>query len=169
MENLGIDIKLMIAQLINLVLFFIIVKKFVASPFLAFLTEERKKEKEKQKLQEQSTRLEADMLERQKKMEAKMKTELEKALQTAKTEAARAKKEMLEEARGEASAIMESAKNDIQAEKEKLYREVKNKVAELSLAILSKGLGEALDTQMKKKVSQKILSSLPKESSIYEN
>ena len=47
MENLGIDLKLMIAQSINFLLFFFIVKKFIAKPFTNFLEEEKNKEKEK--------------------------------------------------------------------------------------------------------------------------
>ena len=37
MENLGIDGKLLLAQIINFVLFFILVTKFVVKPFTAFL------------------------------------------------------------------------------------------------------------------------------------
>ena len=44
MENLGIDIKLLIAQLINFGIFFFIIAKFVAKPFTKFLNEERNKD-----------------------------------------------------------------------------------------------------------------------------
>ena len=41
MENLGIDIKLLIAQMINFGLFFFIIKKFVTKPFLNFVEDEK--------------------------------------------------------------------------------------------------------------------------------
>jgi F0F1-type ATP synthase membrane subunit b/b' len=41
MENLGIDGKLLSAQLINFILFFIIYKKYIAKPFMAFLKKEK--------------------------------------------------------------------------------------------------------------------------------
>ncbi len=50
MENLGVDIKLLIAQLVNFLLFLYIFKKFVSNSFETFLKEERKKEEIKSKI-----------------------------------------------------------------------------------------------------------------------
>ena len=46
MENLGINVKLIIAQIINFALFFLIYKKFIAKPFVNFINGEKKKEEE---------------------------------------------------------------------------------------------------------------------------
>src|SRR3990167_10047164 len=63
MENLGIDIKLLIAQVINFGLFFILFKKFIAKPFLNLIKEEedneQKKEQLKEKLQKQDEEIES--------------------------------------------------------------------------------------------------------------
>jgi len=50
MEKLGVDIKLLIAQITNFILFFIVFKKLVSKPFKNFLDDERKKEELKEKL-----------------------------------------------------------------------------------------------------------------------
>src|SRR3989344_2693593 len=146
MENLGIDIKLMLAQLINFVLFFIIIKKFVAKPFQSFLQTERQKELEK-----------------------KMKQEFDKTLAEAKVEANKIKEEIVLTAKKEGETLKEAAKKEIEQEKEALYKQVKKKVSDLSLFLVAKSLREILDTEERKKVSAKILSSLPKTININEN
>ena len=47
MDKLGIDVKLLIAQLVNFGLFFFIFQKFIAKPFLGLIKSEEKKEKAK--------------------------------------------------------------------------------------------------------------------------
>lgn len=170
MENLGIDPKLMIAQLINFGLFFFIIKKFVAKPFTAFLDDERQKEKEKLKIQEQMVKQEEAFQVKQKNLEKKMREDLEDALKGAKDQAAKIKADMLEEAKAEAMVLKENAKKEMETEKDKMYKELKSKVSELSLLIVNKALMETLDADTKKKVSQKILSSLSNKSTdLYEN
>lgn len=169
MENLGIDPKLLLAQLINFVIFFIIVKKFVAKPFLSFLEEERKKEREKAALLEAAQKQDEKLKNKEKEMQQDFKKEMNKIIAAAKSEAEKMKKEIIEEARVEATKIKENAKGDIEAEREKLYKQVKDKVSELSLFIVNQALEESLNTDLRKKVSQKILSSLTKDIDIYEN
>lgn len=170
MENLGIDPKLMIAQLINFGLFFFIIKKFVAKPFQAFLEDERQKEKDKAKLQAEMVKQEEAFAVKQKNLEKKMKEELDEALKAAKDQAAKIKADMLSEAKAEAQTVKENAKKEMLNEKEKMYKDVKNKVSELSFIIVNQALGETLDAAAKKKVSQKILTSLSNKSlDLYEN
>ena len=169
MENLGIDIKLMLAQLINFVLFFIIIKKFVAKPFQSFLQTERQKEAEKQKLLEDAQKQEEALANKQKELEKKMKQEFDKTLAEAKVEANKIKEEIVLTAKKEGETLKEAAKKEIEQEKEALYKQVKKKVSDLSLFLVAKSLREILDTEERKKVSAKILSSLPKTININEN
>jgi F-type H+-transporting ATPase subunit b len=169
MENLGIDPKLMIAQLINFGLFFFIIKKFVSKPFTAFLEDEREKEKEKQRLQAEMVKQDEQFQAKQKSLEKKMSQELDSALKGAKDQASKIKTDMLVEAKAEAQTLKENAKKEMENEKEKMYKDIKNKVSELSLFIVDKALLETLDDSAKKKVSQKILSSLSKSNDLYEN
>src|SRR3989344_4575625 len=48
MEGLGIDLKLLIAQIINFGLFFYVFKRFLAKPFVSFIDEEKQKEAERE-------------------------------------------------------------------------------------------------------------------------
>ena len=86
MENLGIDGKLLLAQMINFVLFFILAKQFMVKPFTSFLNQERKNEEEKNKMLEKLRRSEEANLEAEKKMKEKMKKEFDVLFVQAKKE-----------------------------------------------------------------------------------
>jgi len=169
MENLGIDLKLLIAQLINFVLFFFIIKKFVAKPFLKFINDEKEKEKEKQKLLLSIEKQEKAAIEKEKAMQLKFKKELDVAIADAKEKATHVKEEIIKEAKEEAETIKKNAKAELMSEKEALYTEVKSKISELSLLIVNKALADSLDTEAKRKVTAKIVNNLPKNIDFYEN
>ncbi len=61
MEKLGVDLKLLIAQAINFILFFFIVKKYIAKPFSQFLKSEKENEKEKELSLQKAKKLEEDL------------------------------------------------------------------------------------------------------------
>ena len=69
MENLGIDGKLLLAQMINFALFFILVKQFMVKPFTSFLNQERKNEEEKNRMLEKLKKSEEAGIEAEKKDE----------------------------------------------------------------------------------------------------
>jgi len=87
MENLGIDLKLMIAQSINFLLFFFIVKKFIAKPFTNFLEEEKNKEKEKQKLLEEAQKIEENLKIKEQKIKEEANREMKKIIEETKKNA----------------------------------------------------------------------------------
>ncbi len=169
MEKLGIDPKLLLAQIINFAIFYVIVRKFIAKPFSKFLDDERSNDLEKQKLLEEAQKGEERLLKKEAEMDAKLKKEMAKVIAEAKANADESRKEMIAEAKLEASKIKDNAKAEIQAEKQKLYGEIKDKVSDLSLFMVNKALEESLDSDMKKKVSQKLLNNLVKKTVRYEN
>ena len=98
MENLGIDGKLLLAQIINFVLFFILVKKFVVKPFTAFLNQERKNEEEKNKLLDKLKKSEEASQEAEKNAKAKMKKEFDLLFIQAKKEAQNIRADLIKQA-----------------------------------------------------------------------
>lgn len=169
MENLGIDIKLLLAQTLNFILFYIVVKKFVAKPFLFFLNEEKNKEKEKQKLLVDVQKQEASYQNKEIELRKKLKDELDERLKDVKIESQKIKEEIIAKAENEAKKIKNNAQAEIKNEIEALNKQIKNKVSNLSLVIVNEALKDVLDDDSKKKVTKKILSSLPKNIDFYEN
>ena len=159
MENLGIDIKLLIAQLINFGIFFFIIAKFVAKPFTKFLGEERNKDEEKIKLLDKLKRSEEIAVESEKKMREKVKKELDVIFAQSKKEAQEMRGELVKQAESDAQEIREKSKKQIEEDKNILYREVKDKIVKTSLIIIEKALKESLDEASRKQVTNFIIKN----------
>ena len=150
----------MVAQAINFILFFFIVKKFIAKPFGNFLDEEKNKEREKQKLLDNAKKIEEGLILKEQKIKAEGQKEMKRIIEETKKGAQELRESLLEEAKIEASQIKDKMKKQLEEEKETLYKEVKKKVALLSFDLVDKGLKESLDEETQKRVTQRILKNL---------
>src|SRR3989344_3575574 len=159
MENLGIDGKLLLAQIINFILFFILVKKFDVRPFSAFLNQERKNEEEKIKLLDKLKKSEEAGIEAEKKMKEKMKKEFDILFVEAKKEAQNMRSDLIKQAETDALEIKEKNSRLLEEEKNLLYREVKDKIIKTSLMIVENTLKESLDESSRKKVTGSIIKN----------
>jgi F-type H+-transporting ATPase subunit b len=159
MENLGIEGKLLLAQMINFVLFFILVKQFIVKPFTAFLNQERKNEEEKNRMLEKLRKSEEAEMEAEKKMKEKMKKEFDALFVQAKKEAQDMRADLIKQA--EADALEIKAKNSklLEEEKNLLYREIKDKIIKTSLMIVENALKESLDESARKKITGAIIKN----------
>ncbi len=169
MENLGIDIKLLIAQLVNFVLFFIIFKKFIAKPFVAFLTKQKKEDEERTALLEKSKKMEDELVEKETAWKKKASAEAEETLKAAKVDAVAVREDIIKEAQAEAEKIIAKAKKQIDEEREELQKEVKNSVADLSTLLVSNAMKEYLTEKEQKQLTERILKNLNKGLPVYEN
>ncbi len=159
MENLGIDGKLLLAQIINFVLFFILVKKFVVKPFSAFLNQERKNEEEKSRFLDKLKKNDEVAIEAEKKMKEKMKKEFDVLFVQAKKEAQSLRTDLIKQAEADAQEIRDKSKKLLEEEKNALYREVKDKIIKTSLMIVENTLKESLDESVRKKVTGMIIKN----------
>lgn len=169
MEQLGIDIKQLLAQLINFILFFIIFKKFIASPFTHFLDEEKRKEKEREEILAKLKLDEESSTQEKARLKEEWREETNKLLQQARKEAEAIKNELIAEAKKEAEEIRNRGKQQLEEEREKLNKAVKERMIDLSVNIVDKAFKEYLDEETKKKITQYILNNLGKKVVYYEN
>ena len=162
MENLGIDLKLIIAQLINFLILFVVFKKFMAKPFLNFIKDERKKEEDKNKLMSELEE-KVQSLEKQKALfKQEQKKEMEKTMQEVSSQADNVRQELVKNAEKDAQDILAKAKIQIEEEKLKLEREMKSRLVTVSTMLVEKGLQSFLTEDQKRQVTQNILRNLPK-------
>ncbi|MFA6016583.1 MAG: hypothetical protein WC744_00665 [Patescibacteria group bacterium] len=169
MENLGIDGRLLLAQMINFVLFFILVKQFVVKPFTSFLNQERKNEEDKNKLLEKLKKSEEAGMEAEKKMKEKMKKEFDVLFVEAKKEAQSMRADLIKQAESEAEEIKNKNKKILEEEKNLLYREVKDKIIKTSVMIVENTLKDSLDESSRKKVTGAIIKNYQGNLKVYEN
>jgi F-type H+-transporting ATPase subunit b len=160
MENLGIDGKLLLAQLINFAIFFFLVKKYIAKPFLKFLQQERDNEKEKEELLDKLKKGDLELQTKEVKLKETARKEQAAILEKARQDAVKLRQEIVSEAKKEAENIKEKARRELQEEKEKLHQDVKNKVADLSILLTEKTLSTYLEEESRKKITKNILKNL---------
>src|SRR3990167_1299416 len=116
MESLGIDPKLLIAQIVNFALFFILFKKFLAKPFAKFLTDEKNKELEGEKSIQKVKKMETEAVQKEQVAHAKIKKEEAVVLAEAKKQGEKLKEDILVQAREEAEDIKKKAKKQTEIE-----------------------------------------------------
>jgi len=150
MGELGIDIKLLVAQVINFLLFFYIFKKFIAKPFLDYLVEQKK-------IKEDEDFILA---------EAKKKSS--KILTDAKREANKLKEEILKQAKIEAEEMKLKAKRQLEEEKMMIYKEAKRKTVEVASVIAKTVLKEFIDEKLQGELLKNLFNKFEKSRS-YEN
>lgn len=169
MENLGIDPKLLLAQIINFVLFFVIFKKFMAKPFQSFLKNEAKKDVEKENLLKQAKDGEEKLASKELDLEKKSKKVEAEIIEKAKVEAKKIKEGLLIEARAEISNLKESARKSIEAEKQKIKEESDQKVMDLATKVINSTVSSYLSDEQSHQLTGNMLRNLPQELSKYEN
>lgn len=169
MENLGIDSKLLIAQLINFALFFFIFKKYLAKPFMKFISDEKQSTEDKEKLMVKAKAMEEKLKENEKTMKAALKKESDAQIQEAKESAQKIKAQLLEEAEKEIDDLKARAKKQFVQEQAEMQREAKQKISDISFLIVNSALKEVLTTEMRKKISDSIVTNSAKSVSFDEN
>lgn len=162
MEKLGIDLKVMVAQVINFVLLLVIFKKFIYKPFLkALKTQEEKENEALHKIQEYEKKdkalysrkleLESEYEDRLKKMYAKMKKETNEA-----------KRQILKDAQNEAEELRQHNLELIEADRKKMLNELKKEALTIALALSEKALADIVDRRLQSKIVEEITKKLPK-------
>lgn len=168
MEALGIDIKLLAAQLINFGLFTFIFMKFIYKPFVAYMSDQKKNEQERERLLQELQAKEEKLAEKEKKVLADARTEAQKLLKEAEKAAAAKKDELMDQARKDATSLKEKAKADMEDEKSKMYDELREKVIRTSEAMTEKVLQDFLNKNTQKDILKEVVSKL-KSTKVYEN
>lgn len=161
MENLGIDGKLLLAQLLNFALFFVLFAKFISKPFLKFLQQEKQTEKDKEALMGKLKKGEEELVLKEKQLRTADKKAAVEMVEKAKEDGLRVREQILSEAKKDAEILKEKAMKEVEEERTKLHQDVKNKVADLSVLLVEETLQQNLDENSKKRITQSLLKNLP--------
>lgn len=160
MAGLGLNFGLIVAYLINFVILIVALRAFAYKPVLAML--ERRKQEIAEGLNAANKVREEAEQER-----ARFESELQKARQASQEEAsqiAKATAEMREnilaEAREEAEAIKVRARAEIEAEREAMYVEIRRQMADLTVSLTRRVIGQSLDEQKQRDLVGQFLTEL---------
>ncbi len=160
MEALGFDFKLIIAYFINFAILIVALRAFAYKPILNLLEERKKKIADgldsAEKVREQAER-----------EKAKLQSELEQARLSSQEEASKIaqatagmREQILADARKEAETIKERARDEIDAERQSLQAELRRQVADLTVDLTRKVVGQSLDDKAQRGLVGKFLAEM---------
>ena len=156
-ETFHIDVKLLIAQVINFAIVFGVIYFFALKPLMKVMGDRTEKiEKsldDAKKIEENLSRTEEDYG----KELAKAKKEANDVLAKAGADAEKKRQEMLVNAKEEIGNIINQEKEKMQQEKAKNIKEIKREVADLVTASLEKILDEKIDGKKDQELIKKII------------
>ncbi|HAV10100.1 MAG TPA: ATP synthase F0 subunit B [Dehalococcoidia bacterium] len=157
MENIGINLPLLIAFLINFGILFVLLLVFGYKPILKMLDQRQAKIRESME--------QADHIREQTaKSEEQMKAHLEAARKEGQTIISQAtqmgekvKEEAREDARKEASAVIERARVEIDRDRDKTIEGLRAEFADIAIMAAEKVINESLDKQKHQKLINEVL------------
>lgn len=161
MENLGIDLKLIIAQIVSFAIFYFIFQRFISKPLLKFLKKQKEDEELRAKLAEELEDRKATLDEEDRKMNQERKKALDIALIQGKKDADIVKQGLIEDAKKQAEMIIKRAKEQVEEEKNELYKDVRKKIAQVSVMLVENALKDYLTIDSQKAITENISKKIP--------
>jgi len=153
---------LLIIQVATFLAAMVVVWKFFWGPLKPMMNERTQKIADDLQRAENGRReveaLEGEYHRRLSEIEEKARKEINEALQRGH----QAKEEILKDARAEAQRLLEKAQRDLAAEREKVVRELRHQVADISLAAVEKLIGQGMDQKIQQRLLDQFLSDLEK-------
>ena len=160
MEGIGINFKLLLAQLLNFLLFLFIFKKYMADPFVKFIKEERRKEKEREEAVKRAEELKEKEEEILRKAREKAVKEMDKIIAQAKEDAKKLREKLMKQIQEEAERERERLKEELEREKKEFEEKLKEEVYKLSLILVEKALDKYFDERKKREFTKHLLENL---------
>lgn len=162
MENLGIDFKLLLAQLINFGLFFFIYKKFIAGPFISMMKNEKIKDASRKKMNEDIEKQKELLVQQEKSAREEIHKKTEESLKAVQRAAETERIALLAKAHEESKEIVKRASKQIEDERSQMEKQYKDSLAKVSVMTVENVLKDFLTEDMQKQINAKVLSNLEK-------
>jgi len=161
--KLGIDWKLLLAQIINFVVLLFILKKFLYTPLVKFMNDRREKITKGLEMAKRGEE-EFEKIQELKEVElAKIQKQADSTIQMAKEIANKKQQEILKQAEEKTKKIILEAKNRVGLEKEKMLKQARKDIAHLVIAATEKILQQKMDDPQKNKIINKVFNELKRE------
>jgi F-type H+-transporting ATPase subunit b len=145
MAALGINLGLLIVQVIAFLIIFLTLNAWVYKPLLEMMEERKKKIAQGLEDARVAAEARANAEKEAAKILAEAQAEANRIVREATERAQAATKDVRAAAEAEAARIIESAKADAEAERNRILGDLRSQIAALAIAATQKLLGEALD------------------------
>ena len=156
-NQLGIDWKLLIAQIINFLVLLFLLNKFLYKPIIKALAERTKKIDTSLKQAQEIEQSLAQTKAKEEEILAQARSEHKKIIATAHELATQENLAHKLKTKEEINRIIAQAKFQIANEKQKSKQELKDETVELIILAIKKVLGENYDEKLNKKLAEEVL------------
>jgi F-type H+-transporting ATPase subunit b len=162
LEALGINLYVLIAQIVNIAILFLVLRSLLFKRFLERMEERKQKIQdglqEAQRAQEKATRAEAIYQERMEQIEREREALIAEAREEAEQLRAEIVTQAQEDAREEARRIIAQEREAFEAERQDALADFHNQVVSLVLAATRKVIDEGMDEQTQHRLIDRFLS-----------
>jgi F-type H+-transporting ATPase subunit b len=152
LDALGINLGLLVSQIFNFALLAVLLYFVAYKPILRMLDERSARIKKGLEDAEAASRRAAEMEQEFDQRMAEARKEGQEIIAQATQMSEKARQDILDKAREEARVQIDKAKDEIARERELAMADLRQQVAELSLSISEKVIGEALDDQSQRRL-----------------
>lgn len=160
LKSFGIEWKILIWQVINFAVLFLILSKFLYKPLKKIIAEREKKIaaslKDAEELKKKSKEIEGEF----KKQMASQRLEIEEMNKKARQAQEKLRVELKEQAEKEAKRIIAEAKETALKEKEQIISGIETQVKQLAVALASKVLEKEIDEEKERRLLTETLEIL---------
>lgn len=144
MEQLGIEPKLLFAQIVNFTIIVVVLSKLLYKPILSILDKRKKEIEEALAITEKMRKEEEKLASKKESTMTGARQEAQALIEDARKQAKEVEKDLLDKAHKDASDIIAKAKTESARMKEELALDVKRQAVELATSMTKRLLSEAL-------------------------
>lgn len=156
-KTFQIDIKLIVAQLVNFAIVLFVLYKFAYGPILKMMTERTEKIEKGIKDAENAGAKLKEIEEKEKAVLTEARKQAQEIIASAEVVANKSKEEIVVAAKEQSEKILKDAEKKIEAEKTQMMQEVKGQIAELVVAATGKLISEKIDGEKDKEMIAKAI------------
>jgi|SRR3989338_8330797 len=160
-SGLGLDLKLMLAQTINFVLFTALFARFVAPSFFEFLKKQRKDEEERQAILVSLQKKKEENDEQIQELLKETRLEVKIIMQEADKEAKASREKILSEATVEAQEIRQKAKKQLEIERVTMMGNLREQIIRTSHQLVNTVLRDVISKTRQKEIIIEVVKKLP--------
>ncbi len=158
MAELGLNLPVLVAQLVNFFLLLVLLRIFLYKPILEMLDRRKQRIQEGEQAAEQS-----------KEQASQAETDVAKQIQEARQQSQalvaqaqeasnRIQEDARNQARQEAETLLERARNEIQLERDQAVAVLRSEFADLTVSAAEKVIGQSLDRQAHQRLIDEVLA-----------
>ena len=158
MSELGFNIPVLVAQLINFFLLLVVLRIFLYRPILDLLDRRSQRIREGLEAAEQSKEQAAQAEQEVARQIEEARRQGQALIAQAQETSTRIQEESRNQARREGEVLLERARNEIQLERDRAIGELRREFADLTVAAAEKVIGQSLDRQAHRRLIDEVLA-----------